>query len=140
MTSNRRAIRNAAIDNAAELHGPFTIIDTVTLPSDTPKFVAWISGARGRNGFTLLDANGVERTAGLTLVNDFDARGAITNIDYLTVTTDETDGYDVAHAAAVTYGADAQDAESDAYYASLDVESGEDSYLGGEDHNGDVIV
>jgi hypothetical protein len=80
MSNNRRTLRNSALDLAAEA-GPYTIIETIKLADTDPKFSAWITGARGRNGFRIETTNGTTHIVGLTTLRDLDERGAVTNFD-----------------------------------------------------------
>jgi hypothetical protein len=79
-TTNRRVLRNSALDVAAE-SGPYTIVETIKLSADEPKFSAWITGARGRNGFRIENPNGTTHIVGLTTLRDLNDRDAVTNFD-----------------------------------------------------------
>jgi len=76
----RRAHRNAALEVAAAA-GPFEIVEKIKLDADQPKFSAWITGARGRNGFRIADANGSTFVVGLTTLRDLHELGAILNFE-----------------------------------------------------------
>jgi hypothetical protein len=78
METNRRVLRNSALDLAAE-HGPFTIVEKIELLPTEPKFSAWITGARGRNGFRIERENGTTHIVGLTTLRDLHERGAVLN-------------------------------------------------------------
>lgn len=78
-TERKRALRNAAIDAACESYGPFTLVERVNLKADEPKFSAWITGARGRNGWLLSLADGRKAVTGDTTVQDMIDRNAVTN-------------------------------------------------------------
>lgn len=82
--NRQRALRDAAIDAAVLAYGPFTILEVVSLPNTEPKFKAWITGARGRNGLKIALADGRIAVTGVTTVADFAARGAVTNVDAFT--------------------------------------------------------
>ena len=51
-TERARALRTAAEKAVTAAYGPFTIVETVSLP-EGQAFTAWISGAVGRNGFVV---------------------------------------------------------------------------------------
>lgn len=80
-TESRRQ-RNADLDAAAR-SGPYTIVKRVTLSKDKEKFVSWISGVRGHNGWELTGPKGTRHTTGKQTVKDLVDRGAITNPEAL---------------------------------------------------------
>jgi hypothetical protein len=81
--TRRRDIRDAVLDAAAAA-SQYEIVETIKLAKDEPKFSAWITGARGRNGFRIKDAAGNTYIVGLTTLRDLNDRGAVTNFDVWT--------------------------------------------------------
>lgn len=80
--NRKRALRDAALKAAADAYGPFTVLETVELSKDEPKFKAWLTGARGRNGFIVSTSLG-KAVVGETTVRDWIDMGAVTNPEYL---------------------------------------------------------
>lgn len=82
--TTRRSNRDDALDQAF-LGRRWVIAAEIRLPADRPKFHAWISNARGHNGFKLVALDtGEVRVTGRTTVNDAIARNAIVNPEALT--------------------------------------------------------
>src|SRR4051812_16259387 len=76
--TGRRNIRDAALEVAANAYGPFTVAESVSLSKTEPKFSAWITGARGRNGFIIAGSMG-KAIVGLTTLEAFANAGHVTN-------------------------------------------------------------
>lgn len=75
----RRASRVAALDEAFNGKS-FRITGEISLMSYDEKFTAWITGARGRKGFEIINVNGGEfHIVGRTTLDDANERGAIVN-------------------------------------------------------------
>jgi len=77
-----RRQRNADLDAAAQ-SGPYKIVKRVALPKTAEKFVAWISGNRGHNGWELTGPKNTRHITGKQTVKDLIDRGAITNPEAL---------------------------------------------------------
>lgn len=84
-----RSLRTAAERAALAAYGPFTITDRIALPADSPKFKAWISGARGLNGFVVEGTDGKRRPVGLTTIQSWLSMDpkAVTNADAFKIPT-----------------------------------------------------
>lgn len=78
--TTRRIVRNATLDTAF-VGQTYTIVRNVRLASTKPKFHAWLTGARGRNGYVIIGTDGIERIVGRTTLDDAHARDAIDNYD-----------------------------------------------------------
>lgn len=86
----RRIARNAALDSAF-LGQSYRITRAIRLSPSEPKFHAWISGARGRNGYEIQDITGALRIVGRTTLDEAHIRGAIENYDAFLASEAEAD-------------------------------------------------
>lgn len=86
----RRIARDAALDSAF-VGKSYRILRSVRLSDSSPKFHAWISGARGRNGYEIVGDDGIVRIVGRTTLDDAHERDAIVNYVEFLAEEEESD-------------------------------------------------